>query len=678
MPLRPQTLYPSHAKLHPAINGANVAVLSADNPQFPAEMNGEDALKRELERLGYDYEITNGKYGAPERSFIVMNPDLPAVLDLGRKFGQESVAWSENGKHQLHYTNGEFANQSTPPTSNHEWSDSEPQDNYTAVPSPRGEPWGYFTWNMDFDNPKVPTIPQAQVSGPVPEDMSKSESPLAVEVRKWVEALGELRARELAKAEQVAPHTEPGVHEASGPKHKEPGIHERPTQPDQQMQKGELEKVAPPGFSEKTMRELKSKHGTKSAFKIAWAAHNKKLGKGENPLNPTQPGREGSQVNIETGLGKKPEWKPIGTALKGEDAGSVIAMVSGDVHKMKKSDGYEQDTIRRVREAESKELANIPFRDPSKGPRPDNSGPVRTIAEERNMRKAEHSKVDPLDADAAGKHACASCKSPMSPVVAALRKARGGMCLKCEAGVAKAELKYHNNEPRHGEMDNAWKPTIKEPCKAPGSGGIKKAEGMPVPAAPKPPQAPGAKPSMAGGMQKALGEPEFRGGRKPVPSTLIAKALHKSLREHGRPLAKGMDMGTAKGAAAQASYDASKSGVTGLPAVGKLQPKSPGEYDSAAFRPASPGAVGAPGSVSSGLELDTTKRTFAQGHNPVDPSNPLSTQPKVTGFQRGVAGPKQASPIGAALQGAVSQLKGPPARKITSLRDILALTKRRT
>lgn len=41
----------------------------------------------------------------------------------------------------------------------------------------------------------------------------------------------------------------------------------------------DLMKTAPPGFSEETMHELKAKHGVESAFKIAWAAHNKKHGK---------------------------------------------------------------------------------------------------------------------------------------------------------------------------------------------------------------------------------------------------------------------------------------------------------------------------------------------------------------------------------------------------------------
>jgi hypothetical protein len=43
--------------------------------------------------------------------------------------------------------------------------------------------------------------------------------------------------------------------------------------------KAELAKSAPPGFSEKTMHELKRRHGVESAFKIAWAAYDKKHGR---------------------------------------------------------------------------------------------------------------------------------------------------------------------------------------------------------------------------------------------------------------------------------------------------------------------------------------------------------------------------------------------------------------
>jgi len=47
--------------------------------------------------------------------------------------------------------------------------------------------------------------------------------------------------------------------------------------------KAELAKKAPPGFSEETMHKLKREHGVESAFKIAWAAHNKQTKKAEMP-----------------------------------------------------------------------------------------------------------------------------------------------------------------------------------------------------------------------------------------------------------------------------------------------------------------------------------------------------------------------------------------------------------
>lgn len=47
----------------------------------------------------------------------------------------------------------------------------------------------------------------------------------------------------------------------------------------QELAKKELEKSAPPGFSEETMHKLKREHGVESAFKIAWAAYDKAHGK---------------------------------------------------------------------------------------------------------------------------------------------------------------------------------------------------------------------------------------------------------------------------------------------------------------------------------------------------------------------------------------------------------------
>ncbi len=63
------------------------------------------------------------------------------------------------------------------------------------------------------------------------------------------------------------------------------------------IKKAILEKKAPPGFSEETMHKLKRKHGVTSAFKIAWAAHNRKSGKkGETKKSEDAPFVEGLEL----------------------------------------------------------------------------------------------------------------------------------------------------------------------------------------------------------------------------------------------------------------------------------------------------------------------------------------------------------------------------------------------
>ncbi len=799
MPHRPLTLYPAHAQQHPAINGGNVAILSADNPRFPAELQGEDALKQELDRLGLDYEPTKGKYGSPERSYIVMNPELPTILDLARRLGQESIAYSENGRHQLHFVNGTNAGMATNPAEKHQFVEQEPQDNYTAVPSPTGDPWGYFTWNIDMDSPMVSSKPTPMTQQQVA-PMAKSEGTLAADIRKALEALGELRTRELAKAasthadavsrRHAAPRAEytvgkgrgepirkaepvPGVAVAFGVKVKPQILAALANVKRRQTPALAPVPAARPGPANTQAPVTANMGGRAAAIGLKKSAqaptdsdayfHPSEKGSTSKPKPAGSPVQNtyrnvprdyakgepntGSQVNIQTNPFKKPDWQPLGTAMKSDyDPGSAVSMASGDVshHQsthggpgaklhaalrakgMKKSEVDDRERIRRVRDAEQKELESIPLRDPSKGRWPEQSGKVPSIAEERQMGKSESTKVDPLDADMARtKHMCKMCRTEMSPVVAALRAKKGGICLKCEfGGMAKGELKYHNNEPQYGQADNVWRPHPEKPSVAtPGSGGaisknpvgnstndgaksvtfpMKKGEGMPVPAAPKPPQAPGAKPAMAGGLQKGTLESKLGTGSKdhiqaqapvgtnmPMGKTEIPRQgervgspkqpikalekvappgreeqvkelkgkvknpwavswasynktkkvevpaiLHKAIRET-IDLRKA-DIGSLKGGMQQAAHAAAPA-PTGIPAAGKVQPRSPAEYDAAAFRPASPGAAGAP--VPSGLETDTSKK-FNPGFKPTVPTigkggpgmapPPLPTKPSAT------------------------------------------------
>ena len=135
-------------------------------------------------------------------------------------------------------------------------------------------------------------------------------------------------------------------------------------------------------------------------------------------------------------------------------------------------------------------------------------------------------------------------------------------------------------------------------------------------------------------------------------------SLHKALREQvdlkkalftggGRLRVSAADPRVKTGAV-QGSFNASKTAgqgaATGLPAAGKVQPKSPAEYDAAAFRPASPGAAGAP----SGLELDTKPKSFAPGFKPTAPP-------------AGVGGPGMAPPP-------LPKKQGTPIPKMTGIR----------
>lgn len=733
-----------------------MAIISGENPRYAvASQGGNDALAAELDRLGLDYELTQGKYGAPEKSFIVQNPDLAIMLDLGRRFGQESVAWSENGRHQLHFVNGENAGMATVPSEVHEWHDEEPQDNFTAVPSPHGEPWGYFTWNIDFNSPMVPSQQNLQPRAPAPQaqmpasaqgapSASPAPSPsmaksLGDDVQAWLERLGELRTRELAKAE-----VQPGVHVAAGVKAKQAVLDALRAAPRR------MSSLAPPAAASAPAPVTPAPKMTQAPVTGSMSGRAAVLGmkKGEPgaaphvPVEPKQAPHTGSQVNVQPSGLKKPDWQPMGTPMKASeyDAGSAVSMVGGDMsHQqskhggpMKKSEG-DRDLVRRVRDREDRELASVPLRDPNKGDWPKTATKVPNVGEERQMNKSEP-KADPLDADA-GKHACKGCGASFSPVVAALRKAKGSLCLKCEGGMAKGELKYERNEPQHGAADNAWKPRVKV-VPAPGSGGLAKTS-MPMEAhapqgaavvststvhptqhvgpartaqgpasniyaalkaagsrraapaptpmavakselekgsleaklgtgktdhiaaqapvgtnAPNPvakaegmstPRAPGAGSGMGGGSMKAGGSspPKMR----PLGLSEASAALHKSIREtvslrkaqchcgkkgclycNPKGDLKKADIGGLgagmRQAAFQAGVQSGLGGETGMPPAGKAQPKSPAEYDAAAFRPASPGAAGAP----SGLELDTPK--FGKGIPPnrtVLPAAPRSS-----------------------------------------------------
>jgi hypothetical protein len=92
---------------HPLFTGHPVGLISADHPKYPAKVpGGSQAMAAELTRMGLRHEMTNGHYEAPEKSFIVHGATRQQLFDLGHRFGQECVIYTQAGRHEMIHTNG--------------------------------------------------------------------------------------------------------------------------------------------------------------------------------------------------------------------------------------------------------------------------------------------------------------------------------------------------------------------------------------------------------------------------------------------------------------------------------------------------------------------------------------------------------------------------------------------
>ena len=132
---------------HPLFNGkTSVGMISGENPRFPAQASGHGALGEALMQMGIKHEEREGRYGAPEKSYMVYGPSREQMYQLGKMFGQESVVFSNGGKHELLYTNGPKAGKFHPAL-NSEWFKHPPEDYYTNMP----ELGGFLRLNFDWD-----------------------------------------------------------------------------------------------------------------------------------------------------------------------------------------------------------------------------------------------------------------------------------------------------------------------------------------------------------------------------------------------------------------------------------------------------------------------------------------------------------------------------------------------
>lgn len=143
----------------------SIGLMSAEKPRFDSSTGqGEDvhkSLVSDLDSLGLKYTETEGMYDEPERSVIIFNPSVEQMLSLGKKFGQESVVFIQNGKHMLLYTNGPFEGKyrtTVPEQEPVSTFEEKPENYYTKIPDK-----GYASINFDFSQDKPPhTLKQAE------------------------------------------------------------------------------------------------------------------------------------------------------------------------------------------------------------------------------------------------------------------------------------------------------------------------------------------------------------------------------------------------------------------------------------------------------------------------------------------------------------------------------------
>lgn len=147
---------------HPMFSGGRCAILTAQFPKYPSEVQGEnESLKKEMKVSNTKNEPTKGSYGSGiESSFILHGLDRQAAFDIGRKYGQEAIVYTEGNKHELLYTNGPNAGKAHPHHTVEWFGDQQPDDYWTYLPG-----HGYFRIVFDEDRlePKVhPSLHKAE------------------------------------------------------------------------------------------------------------------------------------------------------------------------------------------------------------------------------------------------------------------------------------------------------------------------------------------------------------------------------------------------------------------------------------------------------------------------------------------------------------------------------------
>lgn len=298
-------------KQHRIFSGKPFGIMEGGDPYIKGHpgANHENLLNT-LKQMGLEHEEMIGHYGnSPQKSVAIYNVPRETMTKLGKQFGQESVLYGNQGKHQLIYTNGPHEgehHESLRGAKGLEMFDAPPDKYYTHIP-------GQGAFRVNFNSKRVKPITPVQSN--TNEPLNRSDDVIfsaigsinvsdektftveeAVELLKaetkkkldgFAQELREFYKREKLDKNLVPPHKHnagmtvgSGAEDVAPSKVNPPGI-----------DKKELEKVTPPGISEETMHKLKAQYGgdKEKAYATAWKIHNDKAKKGEKSASEDSP-----------------------------------------------------------------------------------------------------------------------------------------------------------------------------------------------------------------------------------------------------------------------------------------------------------------------------------------------------------------------------------------------------
>jgi hypothetical protein len=169
-----------HLQDHPLFNGSKpVSMISGDAPKWLHKLPltqqeqiktyGHQMLGLDLKKMGLRHEETEGRYGTPERSYIVYGASKDQVHNLANKYGQDSYLHAENGHKsaKLHFSDladdeagNSLKGHYRPSTGSYNFHPNEkPSDYYSFLPGK-----GYLRLNFDWDKPPLSSEPPKEIT----------------------------------------------------------------------------------------------------------------------------------------------------------------------------------------------------------------------------------------------------------------------------------------------------------------------------------------------------------------------------------------------------------------------------------------------------------------------------------------------------------------------------------